>query len=66
MEYEAQFLDNVSAVFPWEDINNAIDRGAAPSPGGEGELIVAGIDWARYSDYTAVVVVCISDEGPRV
>ncbi len=70
VEYEAQFLDDVSAVFPWEDINAAAERGATPSPGGEGrgegELIVAGIDWARYSDYTAIIAVGISECGPRV
>ena len=81
VEYEAQFLDDVSAVFPWEDINAAVERHPTPSPGGEGwgegaryrnrthapdELIVAGIDWARYSDYTAVIVLGASELGLRV
>lgn len=74
VEYEAQFLDDVSSVFPWEDINAAVElrRMHATDAGPEGaashceELIIAGIDWARYSDYTAVIAVGISENGTRV
>lgn len=66
VEYEAQFIDDSSCVFPWEDIDAAArDLPLAPS-WEEGEQIVAGIDWARYSDYTAVVAVGVSEDGCRV
>lgn len=65
VEYEAQFLDDVSSVFPWEDINAALSPAARPEYREE-ELIVAGIDWARYSDYTAIIAVGISENGARV
>jgi len=73
VEYEAQFIDDASCVFPLEDIEAAI----APCPAkgeqfttrshidGE-ECTVAGIDWARYSDYTAVVALAVGESGCRV
>ncbi|MBP6965621.1 MAG: terminase family protein [Armatimonadetes bacterium] len=53
VEYEAEFLDDQSSVFPWADVQAGIreEEGRAA----EGAR-VAGIDWARYSDYTAVVI----------
>lgn len=90
VEYEAQFIDDTSCVFTWEDIEAAatpspVNRGVtAPSPGGwsegachttpspgaegwdNGACIVAGIDWARYSDYTAVIALAVSESGCRV
>lgn len=66
VEYEARFIDDASCVFPLEDIEAAI----APSPvgegWGEGDCIVAGIDWARYSDYTAVIALAVCESGCRV
>ena len=79
-EYEADFIDDQSAVFPWSDIEAAVSPlTPVPSPntaltpsfghpspkvgrgdGGEGRIRIAGIDWARYTDYTAVVVVEIA------
>lgn len=58
VEYEAQFLDDQNSVFAWEDIEAAADAGD-----GEGafEFVVAGIDWARYRDYTAMVAVGVGD-----
>ncbi|MCX6345483.1 MAG: terminase family protein [Armatimonadetes bacterium] len=63
VEYEAQFLDDVGSVFPWEDINAALER---PSAGIEYEYVVAGIDWARYSDFTAIVALGVSESGVKV
>ena len=63
VEYEAQFIDNASCVFAWEDIHATV---RAPSPGGEGTCVVAGIDWARYSDYTAVIALAVDESGCRV
>jgi len=63
VEYEAEFLDDRNAVFPWSDIQNAIE------PDGHmesGEFVVAGVDWARYSDFTAVVILDASDTPFRV
>ena len=70
VEYEAQFIDDSSCVFPWEDIEAAAVAVDTPSPGGEGwgegACIVAGIDWARYSDYTVVVALGVGESGCRV
>lgn len=68
VEYEAQFIDDANCIFPLEDIEASAnaDLSLAP-PGAEGEeSIVAGIDWARYSDYTAVIAMAISQGGCRV
>jgi len=66
VEYEAEFIDDQSSVFPWEDIQAGISGVGCsalgvrdpqhPTPSTEHGITVAGIDWARYSDYTAVVV----------
>ena len=50
-EYEAKFCDNVSSVFRYESIRNAINNHNHP----EG-CVVFGVDFARYSDYTAIAV----------
>ena len=64
VEYEAQFLDDQSSVFPWEDVNAAAERRSASEC--NFDFIVAGIDWARYSDYTALVALGISENGYEV
>lgn len=75
VEYEAQFVDNQSSVFAWEDIERAACRAkpvearahSSTSSQWRGfETVVAGIDWARYSDYTAVVVVGVGESGCEV
>lgn len=63
VEYEAQFIDDSSCIFPWEDIEAAVERQGFPT---EDVSIVAGIDWARYSDYTAVIAVAVGESGCRV
>ncbi len=71
VEYEAQFVDDLASVFAWEEIEAAAARSlhstlnsqlSTPSP----ECVVAGIDWARYSDYTAVVAVGVGEGGCEV
>jgi phage FluMu gp28-like protein len=59
VEYEAQFLDDCNAVFEWEDIERAIVGASMQST--DYDFIVAGVDWARYGDYTAVVAVGVVD-----
>jgi len=59
VEYEAQFLDDCNAVFEWENIERAIVGGSMRST--DYEVVVAGVDWARYGDYTAVVAVGVAD-----
>lgn len=56
VEYEAEFVDDRSSVFAWADIEAAIcdEPPAVCSP--PSAVCVAGIDWARYSDYTAVII----------
>lgn len=63
VEYEARFLDGQSSVFRWDDIEQA-RRSAADSS--DFDFFVAGIDWARYSDYTAVVVLGVNERGCSV
>ncbi len=56
VEYEAEFVDDQSSVFAWDDIEAAIDDTGTGGRGNAESIYVAGIDWARYSDYTAVVI----------
>ena len=65
VEYEAHFLDDQSCVFPWEDIQAAVERGEQSASGGFGSVAV-GIDWARYSDYTAVIALGVNEDGCAV
>lgn len=89
VEYEAEFVDDQNSVFPWRDIQAAIESSvsldmsasggvvgasesaqqaippSSPDPPRrtgriEGATCVAGIDWARYSDFTAVVILAVS------
>jgi len=65
VEYEAQFVDDQSAVFPWEHIEAALEEQSKPRLGArssENSVPVAGIDWARYSDYTAIVILAVNTE----
>ncbi|MER3475233.1 MAG: hypothetical protein C4335_14710 [Armatimonadota bacterium] len=55
IEYEAQFVDDVGAVFPQQVIEACVDTRLAeakPAP----VPTVAGLDWGRYHDFTALVV----------
>ncbi len=61
VEYEARFIDDVSGVFPWEEINTAADRPTPARVAPVYDYVVAGIDWARYSDYTALIALGIAD-----
>ena len=65
VEYEAQFIDDSSCVFPWEDIEAAVVESRKTDETAE-QCVVAGIDWARYSDYTVVVAVAVGESGCRV
>ena len=66
VEYEAEFADDQNSVFAWSDIQAACSGGVM-GQWGTG-VMVAGIDWARYSDYTAVIVLetatLTMDPGP--
>lgn len=64
VEYEAEFLDDQSAVFSWDLIRSAV--GSAATATTEDLWLVAGVDWARYSDYTAVVIVDAGASPHRV
>ncbi len=55
IEYEAQFVDDAGAVFPQAMLEACVDArlaGARPCTA----PTVAGLDWGRYRDYTALVV----------
>lgn len=65
VEYEAEFADDEVSVFPWTDIQAAIDDTVPDHHLGQ-PVYVAGIDWARYSDYTAVALLeVLPDSSPR-
>lgn len=59
IEYEASFEDSVGRVFRTEDIDACIVP-RLEEPRGQ---IVVGIDWARYSDFTAVAVLQGTRDG---
>ncbi|MEN6372312.1 MAG: terminase family protein [Armatimonadota bacterium] len=65
VEYEAEFLDDQTSVFPWETIQSAVNLGKAEIDSEE-PWIVAGVDWARYSDYTAVVAVDVGSSPSKI
>ncbi len=65
VEYEAQFIDDQSAVFAWEDIEAASVSTLGSRPIAH-DCVVAGIDWARYSDYTAVIALAVGESGVTV
>lgn len=52
VEYEADFRDSVGQVFKTDSVQACL---VAATPTLTGPYVI-GIDWARYSDYTAVVV----------
>lgn len=49
-EYEAEFCDSLTTVFPMDALHDAL--AVEPVRGG---AVVMGVDWARYKDYTAFV-----------
>lgn len=61
VEYEAQFVDDSCSVFPWEEIEAAASHRQRTAGYGAWDCVVAGIDWARYSDYTALVAVGVTN-----
>jgi len=55
VEYEAAFMDSSGRVFSGESIDGCLvpeDKIVSQGP------YFIGIDWARYKDYTAIVVLC--------
>jgi phage FluMu gp28-like protein len=62
IEYGAEFLDSVGRVFPTEAIDRCL---AASLPAATGPFFI-GIDWARYSDQTAVAVLEGTAEEARL
>lgn len=64
VEYEAEFVDDLSSVFPWDDIQACVTDDGTGTITDDG-VRVAGIDWARYSDYTAVVVIEVAQPESR-
>lgn len=61
VEYGAQFLDDAGQVFRTE----WVDRALLLNQDVEG-LVVAGVDWARSRDYTALAILHGSREGARL
>lgn len=63
-EYMAEFMDSAEAVFAQQWLDCAASLDHADSVGLQ--PISLGVDWARYRDYTAVVVLQGSHEKSRV
>ncbi len=63
VEYEAAFVDDQCSVFAWEDVQSAVSRDLATA---RHAPVVAGIDWARYSDYTAIVAAKVDGDAREV
>jgi len=61
IEYGAAFLDAEGQVFRTEWVDRALLL-RLPDEG----LVVAGVDWARYRDYTALAVVQGAREGAKL
>jgi len=67
VEYEAKFLDDQSSVFPWEEIEAAASGEQISNQKSQiTNAVVAGIDWARYSDYTAIVALEVGENSCSV
>lgn len=65
IEYEAQFVDDASAVFAQEAIEACVQPQLGETTR-QGEYLVAGLDWGRYRDYTAIVIVQPQDNALQV
>ncbi len=55
-EYLAEFAEDSSCVFPWHEVQECVrlwESAADPTE----SRVVAGVDWARYSDFTACVAI---------
>ena len=65
VEYEAEFLDDQNSVFAWADVQSAFEGNIAVDDSRVGWR-VAGIDWARYSDFTCIVIVETAETPHRV
>ncbi len=55
IEYEAQFVDDAGAVFPQQLIEACVDAGLSETRP-LSVPTVAGLDWGRYQDYTALAI----------
>ncbi len=60
VEYEAHFVDDAGAVFPQAVIQACVDAQLAQAKPSSAPA-VAGLDWGRYRDYTALVVLRRAD-----
>lgn len=63
IEYEAQFVDDAGAVFPQAVIEACIQPSLSDTRP-ESSPTVAGLDWGRYHDFTALVV--LRESGGRL
>lgn len=60
VEYECEFLESSSTVFSIEAVQQCL---TTRLPVWEDAVVCAGVDWARYEDYTAVAVLSGSRDG---
>ncbi|MEZ0324346.1 MAG: terminase family protein [Fimbriimonas sp.] len=62
VEYEAQFMDSEGAVFRSEAIDQCLTTETEEHRG----PYLIGVDWARYSDYTVLIVLSGTRERARL
>lgn len=62
IEYGAEFIDPEGQVFRTEWVDRAVLKQEPPEQG----ILCAGVDWARYRDWTAGVVVFGTRQSARV
>lgn len=55
-EYLAEFMEDSSCVFPWHEVRECVRLWESAVEPPESR-VVAGVDWARYSDFTACVAI---------
>ena len=65
-EFEAEFIDDSSLVFPWKLIELAIEDYKIPISPEEGHVYSMGVDIAKYHDYTVIIVVDITEKPHRL
>jgi len=66
VEYEAEFVDDESVVFPWSIIEDVIEDYKVPIKPQSGHMYSMGVDIAKYQDYTVIIVLDITEKPYRL
>jgi len=66
VEYEAEFVDDDSVVFPWSIIEDVVEDYSLPVRPQSGHMYSMGVDIAKYQDYTVIIVIDVTEKPNRV